>query len=341
MTKTITHHLADRRHPRIACSRVALALGVTLGLVSGSWGARAQSPPAMQLRVDRVVLAEANRETPLSVTVEPADAAPPRSFLRIRGLPPTVVLSDGHALGSGLWAVPLRAVPDLKITVPAGIAERAQVTFSLVSLDGSVLAEVVTQMIFAPAAKRSDQIAAQPPIPEPNERANTARSMSALGGPAVPVVPVPVPVQPPVAVPAPVAAPVLAPAPVPAAVAPPAIASIATRLPALAAPLAPAPVVPVLAPEERLRLQRLIEKGDEQLAEGSVAAARLLYARAADAGYAQGALALAITYDPNELARLRVVGIRPDPEMARTWYRKAQLLGASQATERLRRLDGR
>ena len=81
-----------------------------------------------------------------------------------------------------------------------------------------------------------------------------------------------------------------------------------------------------------------MKKGDEQLAEGNVAAARLFYERAADAGLAQGAMALAATFDGAELARLGVRGIQPDPKQARRWYERARQLGANDAEERLRRI---
>ncbi|MBO0740196.1 MAG: sel1 repeat family protein [Hyphomicrobiaceae bacterium] len=93
-----------------------------------------------------------------------------------------------------------------------------------------------------------------------------------------------------------------------------------------------------MAPQERERAARLVKKGDEQLAEGNIAAARLFYERAADAGLAQGAMALAGTFDATELAQLGVRGIQPDPKQARRWYERAQQLGASEAEERLRRI---
>ena len=83
---------------------------------------------------------------------------------------------------------------------------------------------------------------------------------------------------------------------------------------------------------------RLVKKGDKRLAEGNIAAARLFYERAADAGLAEGALALADTFDAQELARLGVRGIQPDPNKARRWYERAQQLGAGDAEERLRRI---
>jgi TPR repeat protein len=52
-------------------------------------------------------------------------------------------------------------------------------------------------------------------------------------------------------------------------------------------------------------------------------------------------MALAGTYDPVELARLRVAGVQPDVALARQWYEKARELGAKEADERLRQLGSR
>ena len=102
----------------------------------------------------------------------------------------------------------------------------------------------------------------------------------------------------------------------------------------------PPPVTQPATPQDRERALRLVKKGDEQLTEGNVAAARLFYERAADAGLAQGAMALAGTFDAAELARLGVRGIQPDTKEARRWYERARQLGASDAEARLARLGG-
>jgi TPR repeat protein len=52
-------------------------------------------------------------------------------------------------------------------------------------------------------------------------------------------------------------------------------------------------------------------------------------------------VALASTYDPDELAKIKVVGLQPNIEEARKWYEKARELGAAEASERLRRLGAR
>jgi hypothetical protein len=133
--------------------------------------------------------------------------------------------------------------------------------------------------------------------------------------------------------------------------APPAVASILRagpppdalpRSPGMqTAPQAPPQAAPpAMTPQDRERAMRLVKKGDEQLAEGNVSGARLLYERAAEAGLAQAAMALAATYDADELARLHVRGIQPDANAAKRWYERARQLGAGDATERLRRIGG-
>jgi TPR repeat protein len=110
--------------------------------------------------------------------------------------------------------------------------------------------------------------------------------------------------------------------------------------PAARPPDAPPPDAPLPSPEARERALRLVKKGDEQLAEGAIAQARLLYERAAEAGSALGAMALAATYDPAELRRLGALGLKADREAARRWYERARQLGAAEAEQRLRRLGG-
>jgi hypothetical protein len=96
---------------------------------------------------------------------------------------------------------------------------------------------------------------------------------------------------------------------------------------------------PSLAPQDRDRAMRFMQKGEEHLADGNVSAARLMFERAADAGLAQAAMALAATFDATELARLSVRGgIQPDDKEARRWYERALQLGDAEAEPRLRRL---
>jgi hypothetical protein len=92
---------------------------------------------------------------------------------------------------------------------------------------------------------------------------------------------------------------------------------------------------------ERERVLGLHAKGIEQLERGNVVAARKFFERAVEGGLAQSAVALAGTHDPDELAKMKVVGLQPNIEEARRWYEKARELGAFEAAERLRRLGAR
>jgi TPR repeat protein len=82
----------------------------------------------------------------------------------------------------------------------------------------------------------------------------------------------------------------------------------------------------------------MIARGEAALADGNVAGARQFFLRAAEAGIARGALLLASTYDAHEFARLRILGVQPNPAEARKWYQRARELGAPQADALLLRL---
>jgi hypothetical protein len=80
---------------------------------------------------------------------------------------------------------------------------------------------------------------------------------------------------------------------------------------------------------------RLTYRGEAYLAQGDVAAARVLLVRAAEAQDARAALALGSTYDPNVLKRMGVVGIQADLGQARAWYERAAEFGSDEARRRL------
>ncbi len=266
-----------------------------------------------QLNVPKEFVTESPGEASLGITVGPADALPRNSYLRIRGLPPSVALSQGHSIAPGSWAVPLSALPGLKLMVPTGVFGRSDVAVVLMSVDGAIQAEARAVLVATP------KVAASAAPPPPVARATTTsdlRAGIASSAEAAPMVP---------------------PAPVAAMRSPIAVAPVAS-IPMAPAPAAPTPVAPGPSPEERQRLMRLVQKGDSELTDGGIAGARLMYQRAADAGLAQGALALGGTYDPVELARARVVGFKPDPVQAKRWYERARDLGSPEAAERLKRL---
>jgi TPR repeat protein len=172
----------------------------------------------------------------------------------------------------------------------------------------------------------ADMAAAQPTAPS-TAAPSTALSVAApVVVSALAMAPVPTAV---VVAPPPTAVPVPTPVPVsrPAATQP--------------IPNAPAALPPALSPEDALRAQRYLQRGQQELQDGNIAAARLLFRRASDSGLAAGTLALAATYDPVELSRLGAFSIQPDLAEARRWYEKALGLGAIEADARLKRLGQR
>jgi hypothetical protein len=93
-----------------------------------------------------------------------------------------------------------------------------------------------------------------------------------------------------------------------------------------------------LDPDE---IAALLKRGDELIASGDLGAARLVLRRAAEAGNARAALALAGTYDPIVLEKRAVHGFVPDIAMARSWYEKAKQFGSVDAPQRLEMLASR
>ena len=204
----------------------------------------------------------------LDIRVGPADALPRNAFVRVRGLPPAVSLSEGYATAPGAWSVPLYALSSLQMLVPVGVAGRAEVVVGLVSEEGALLAE--------------------------------ARTVLVIEAPA------------------------------------PAAPALASRSEPKAVASSPKPVV--LSPGDREAAEKFVARGERELEQGQIAIARQFFLRAAQVGYAPGALLLAATYDPRELARWRVQGVQPNLDEARKWYQRARELGAPEAEERLARL---
>ena len=85
-------------------------------------------------------------------------------------------------------------------------------------------------------------------------------------------------------------------------------------------------------------LELLRKQGNDFINAGDFAGARGVLERAADAGDAASALALAATYDPAVLARFKVRGLMPDNAKAAQWYERARDLGSQEAPLRLNAL---
>jgi TPR repeat protein len=243
------------------CLLVMVGLADALGLIEATRAA-AQTLDRPIISIAATVTGEAATQVVFPIRIGPPASIPRDSFIKVRGLPPVAALSEGYAIAPGSWAIALNALPNLKILLPTGVTGSADMVVSLVSLDGSVLAEAKSTLVVRIAGASVPR--ASPNRAEPN-----------------------------------------------------------------------------MTPEDRQRALEFVKRGHELMATGNVEAARMFYERAADAGLAQGALALAATFDPDELARRQVVGgLRPDPAAAKRWYERARELGADDADEPVRRLAG-
>lgn len=77
-----------------------------------------------------------------------------------------------------------------------------------------------------------------------------------------------------------------------------------------------------------------MKRGNDSLALGDVAAARLFFQRAAEGGSAAAAISLGKSYDP----AYAPPGSSPDVAKAAMWYRRALALGDPTAVDPLRAL---
>lgn len=258
-----------------AAARSIAAAGTALAVMGHGLPASAQPAKKYFMRVadqpKLIVPAALSLEPSTSVALRIQTSAPaelpPNSYIRLRGLPPAVSLSEGYAIASGLWAVPLASLANLRIVVPVGVEGSADVTVSLIAIDDATIAEA--------------------------KLALTIRSGPSAG----PVMPAPGP---------------------------------------QARPQAPRAA---MSPEAREQALKLVQRGEQELLNGNIAQARGFFMRAADAGLAHGAIMLGSTYDPGELARLKVQGVQPNAAEARKWYEKARDLGAPDANARIVSLE--
>src|SRR5262249_33004439 len=115
----------------------------------------------------------------------------------------------------------------------------------------------------------------------------------------------------------------------------PTTALAATRSEALKISAAP---VQNLSPAE---VEFLLKHGQQFMTVGDLAAARVVFRRAAEAGDAAAALAMGATYDPLVLNRIGALGVRADPDLARTWYERAKDFGSPEAPRRIDMLANR
>jgi hypothetical protein len=249
--------------------------------------------------------ASADRDLPLGLaTIGAGEGA----SVVLAGLPAGTVLSSGRALGGTGWRLAAADVGATWVRPPRGFSGTMDLVAELRQPDDTV------------ADRRPLRLEWLEPSP--------ARTPAAVAVATIPAA-------------------VMTTGTVPAAAAPPpdAATSPARTVAAPAAAPAEAPVAapppppgPTVRQLERDEVDMLIRRGQQFLAAGDLAAARVLLQRAAEARDARAALALGATYDPNVLQQLGVRGIVADIGQARTWYERAKEFGSSEAPRRLQAL---
>jgi hypothetical protein len=127
---------------------VLTALTATVAFASEGRTQRSEA----RIVVAQTIVAEAASQTSVQIQAGPSEAIPANSFIRLRGLPASVSLSDGYSIGPGSWAVPLQSLPTLRAIIPAGVSGRSELTISLVGVDGTLLAEAHAAFVVGPSA---------------------------------------------------------------------------------------------------------------------------------------------------------------------------------------------
>jgi SH3 domain-containing protein len=113
------------------------------------------------------------------------------------------------------------------------------------------------------------------------------------------------------------------------------IASSSTRL-----DIAPDPKAAlILRPQDTARIDELIAHGRKMVDVGYFPGARAYFQRAAEAGSAEAAFSVGLSYDPSFIAEMGAQGIQPDVKQARIWYERAKALGYKDADAQLRALS--
>jgi len=122
-----------------------------------------QGQQQFKLNVAPVMLAEPATRSPFPIQVGPSEALVRNSFVRIRGLPTAAILSEGHSISPGAWAVPLAGLASLGITLPVGLQGRWDASVALVTIEGTVLTEARTVLVVGPVQLIAPQQQAKEP----------------------------------------------------------------------------------------------------------------------------------------------------------------------------------
>ena len=131
----------------VSYARVAAA--VVLGLCTSNGAAHAEGTPF--IKVAPAIFAQPASRVALPIQLGPLAILPGNTFIRLRGLPRSVSVTEGLAIGPGVWAVALLDLAKLNLTVPVDVSGRSNLLITLVDVEGTILAEATSALVVGPA----------------------------------------------------------------------------------------------------------------------------------------------------------------------------------------------
>jgi len=250
---------------------------------------------------------------PFPIRYQAAKDLPSHTFIRIKNLPLKTVFTEGYQVSKTTWAIPLDRLSKLQIRCSEKPPINRQIRIELISLDGEVHAEKTISLVSGVKPVAPPTLASRNRKRDIEVRNRAADVMSAMAS---------------------------------LEIGPPNVSpnnkqagntenteDTGATTPKISSPLQ---VIPNL--QNRQAAKRFLAKGNQFLLQGNINTARLFYRRAADLGFSTAAVALASTFDPNELSGLGIIGMQGDISQALIWYKRAAELGDPVAMERLKRL---
>lgn len=280
----------------------ASALLFMVSLLAGLREASSESNPPARIETARLVQIKPNVVTDLPIRLLPDALLPKQVMILIHGAPSTLTFTKGRSFSSGVWLVPQADLLQLKVLASRqALGLQAHLTISLVSLDGTVLAERRMMLDVSETSNdtKSQASIASPPLAD--TRSTASEVMPARRDDPLP---------------------------------PPSHSGVRI-VPTESRPgsLERKPAVLSISPAEEA--ERL-KSGQAALALEDVAGARLILEYLVSRGSAAGAYYLAQTYDPQILARTTVGALfKPDEEVAASWYAKAAEMGHPEARKKI------
>ena len=308
---SLAHHYTGR----VVGVAIATCLCVHAAVMATT--AEAQTSPTSQANVTvwtkpQIIIAPQivipqNVTVPLPIAYKaPPGGLPPFTFIRLKQLPRQTTLTQGYKVSETTWAIPLDRLEKLQIRCGQKRPVDKYIRVQLISLDGQIHDDRTIRLISGIKLPTPPKLVSRDAVRDRQIRQRAADVMSAtadltVGG-----------------------------------------RTSSDRAEAGAHDILSTQEMAksqfALPPQDREKAKRLLSKGNEFLLQGNIVTARLFYRRAADLGFSPGAMALAATFDPNELSRLGIIGMQGDINSALIWYERAAKLGDPAAVDRLKRL---